>query len=128
MRTPTAQPIRFRPVSASDQESIDWVARLRDNGITVEEVAGVEEWATASGKLIGACILASPRPGGHVFSVALHPGLPPAIASEVCYEAMVRFDRLANHGYEPDGWQHRSDGDYQLWLRYHDFGPDFPLQ
>ena len=95
-------------------ERVDWVGRLRDAGITVEEDP--------------ACILAGPRPGGHVFTVALLPGLPPDLVSDTCRESMIRFDRLANHGYEPGGWQLRSDGDYQLWLRLHDFGSDFPLQ
>ena len=109
-------------------ERVDWVGRLPDAGITVEEDPTVAEWADQSGKEIDACILAGPRPGGHVFTVALLPGLPPDLVSDTCRESMIRFDRLANHGYEPGGWQLRSDGDYQLWLRLHDFGSDFPLQ
>ena len=31
--------------------------------------------------------------------------------------ALERIDRFAEHGPEPDGWQLRSDGAWQLWLR-----------
>jgi hypothetical protein len=31
--------------------------------------------------------------------------------------AESRFLRFGEHGPEPDGWQKRSDGDWQLWVR-----------
>lgn len=86
-------------MASDDPVSDDWVALLREAGIDVDDDPGVAAWSAESGREIFACILAGPRPGGHVFKVSLLPDLPSEMASGICYEAIIRFDRAASHGY-----------------------------
>lgn len=60
---------------------------------------------------------------GYSVKLATLPGLSRAEQTEVCQEAQLRFDRLVGHGPEIDGWQLRSDGDYQLWFAAYQLDP-----
>ena len=102
---------------------MDWVNHLRDGGIEVKEDPMVKVGADQTGKDYRACILATEHPEGYSFGVALLPGQHQDDQSEICHQAMVRFNRIAEHGAEPDGWQKRKDGKYQLWLTLHQLDP-----
>jgi hypothetical protein len=48
----------------------------------------------------------------------VRPGTDPGTRLTFAEWAADRFARFAEHGPEPDGWQHRrSDGAWQLWAR-----------
>lgn len=99
-----------------------YVQHLINSGVPVWEEDQVITHSEETGLEYFACILAKPRPGGHSYNIALRPGLSAEEQADACRAAAERFVRISEFGPEPDGWQLRSDGDYQLWLRMHDFG------
>lgn len=48
---------------------------------------------------------------------AIRPGLEANRRATFAEWAESRFQRFLEHGPEPDGWQKRSDGAWQLWAR-----------
>jgi len=54
---------------------------------------------------------------GIAASFVIRPGLAEELRAGFAEWAVQKVDRFAEHGPEPDGWQHRSDGDWQLWAR-----------
>lgn len=89
--------------------------RLADLGISIDEVDfGRED----EPDIIG-CAVAWPVGDGHRVSLVVRPGIEPWQRSMFAEWATSRLGRLAEHGTEPDGWQLRSDGGWQLWSRLH---------
>lgn len=49
--------------------------------------------------------------------LVVRPGLAPEFRAGFAEWAKQRIGRFLEHGPEPDGWQLRSDGDWQMWVR-----------
>lgn len=83
-----------------------------DNGIPiVEEDLGREHEPD-----IGGCLGVKEVEGGFLPVLVVRPGLDERRASVIQW-AKERIERFSDYGPEPDGWQRRSDGDWQLWAR-----------
>lgn len=97
---------------------------LYDRGLNIVIEPKVAIFNEESDQAYIACLLARDN-GDETWSVELAV-VPDAGAEELDFLARDYLapvlERLANHGPDPDGWQLRSDGDYQKWLRFHDFG------
>jgi hypothetical protein len=63
------------------------------------------------------CLLVRQVDNGLMMKVAIRPGLVRDARETFAQWAESRLQRFAEHGPEPDGWQKRSDGDWQLWGR-----------
>lgn len=63
------------------------------------------------------CLLVRQVGEGLMMKVAIRPGLVGPARETFAHWAESRLQRFAEHGPEPDGWQKRSDGDWQLWGR-----------
>ncbi|MCA5891984.1 hypothetical protein LEP48_01290 [Isoptericola sp. NEAU-Y5] len=68
-----------------------------------------------------ACILVGKRPEGVTYWLTVNPDIPDERVDTVRSWAAGLLSRIGEHGFERamemDGWQHRSDGDWQLWGR-----------
>lgn len=97
---------------------------LYDRGLNIVIEPKVAIFNEESDQAYIACLLARDN-GDETWSVELAV-VPDAGAEELDFLARDYLapvlERLANHGPDPDRWQLRSDGDYQKWLRFHDFG------
>lgn len=60
---------------------------------------------------------------GFVARVDVRPGLSDDLRSMIARWCLEHLPRFFGDGPELDGWQRRSDGDWQLWLRVHEL-PD----
>jgi hypothetical protein len=60
---------------------------------------------------VAACLITN----GDVADLIVSPGLDFALAASVTEWAEQRLDRFEEAGPEPDGWQRRKDGTWQLW-------------
>ncbi|WP_369380374.1 hypothetical protein [Streptomyces sp. cg36] len=49
--------------------------------------------------------------------LVVRPGQTPETLQRIYTWAVGVFERIGEHGPEPDGWHERSDGNYQLWVR-----------
>jgi hypothetical protein len=63
---------------------------------------------------LGGCLLARPVDGGVQVKVVIRPELQGWERVTFAEWAESRFMRFIEHGPEPDGWQVRPDGDWQL--------------
>jgi hypothetical protein len=63
------------------------------------------------------CALIGEREGGIIVNLTVRTGLDGERRAGFAEWAESRIDRFLEHGPEPDGWQKRSDGDWQLWVR-----------
>lgn len=52
-----------------------------------------------------------------VLVARIRPGMGQEARDVFAEWALQRFARFLEHGPEPDGWQNRSDGGWQLWCR-----------
>lgn len=93
-------------------------ARLLALGYPLEEM----DFGDAVDAEIEGCILASYRPGGVAFRTTVRPSLDAASRAMFAEWAEGLIVRFVEHGPDVDGWQHRSDDDWQLWARPHYFG------
>lgn len=107
--------------------------RLRECGFEVETRSdSVAMGAMMYEREYWACIVAEEIPAGGRAAiignlqtlnirvkVAFHPDLSRAQLEETAAGVLVRMARYVNDGPEPDGWQRRSDGPFQLWLTRH---------
>ncbi len=66
---------------------------------------------------LSGCLLVRQLDDGLMMKAAIRPGLAGETREQFAEWAKSRFLRFAEHGPEPDGWQKRSDGDWQLWAR-----------
>lgn len=105
-------------------ENLPAIMNLHDRGLDIFIEPAVRSYSEEVDQKYIALLLASDA-GDGTWSVELHVN-PDAGADEL--ESAARdylnpvLDRLVNHGTEPDGWQLRSDGGYQKWIRRHYFG------
>ena len=92
--------------------------RLNDAGIPLEEeefgIDGVVEMVDPE---VAGCILAEYVEGGVRFKAAIRAGLAGPVRETFAEWAGQRFQRFAEYGPEPDGWQERTDEAWQLWGR-----------
>ncbi|MEU6703873.1 hypothetical protein [Streptomyces wuyuanensis] len=68
------------------------------------------------------CILINEVDDGLQARLIIRPGLDRDLRASFAEWAVQRIGRFAEHGPEPDGWQRRTDGAWQLWAR----GVDLP--
>ncbi|MFF0487798.1 hypothetical protein ACFYTQ_02120 [Nocardia sp. NPDC004068] len=88
--------------------------RLEALGVPLEET----DFGREDEPDIGGCLLVRQVDGGLMMKVAIRPGIAGEERDMFAQWAESRLLRFAEHGPEPDGWQHRSDGDWQLWGRW----------
>nr|WP_181393174.1 hypothetical protein [Streptomyces rochei] len=75
---------------------------------------------------VGGCLLARQVPTGVQVRIVIRPGLAGDDRDTFAAWALQLVERFIEHGPEgpqADGWQKRSDGDWQLWGRVHDLPP-----
>jgi hypothetical protein len=87
--------------------------RLAAMGVPIEE----QDFDGAVDPEVSGCILAEFVPGGVRLKAVVQAGLGGWQRDMFAEWAESRFVRLQEHGTEPDGWQERSDGAWQLWGR-----------
>jgi hypothetical protein len=88
--------------------------RLKARGVVLEEIDfGREDEPNVSG-----CLVAQYVEQGVRLKVAVRPGLSGHWREGFAEWAESRLQRFLDHGPEPDGWQKRSDGAWQLWGRW----------
>lgn len=63
------------------------------------------------------CALLDEADGGVRGRFVVRPGLTAEHRAGFAEWAVQRVERFLEHGPEPDGWQRRSDGAWQLWVR-----------
>ncbi|MFB7555328.1 hypothetical protein [Streptomyces brevispora] len=66
---------------------------------------------------IDGCALLEEVEGGTRGRFIVRPGLAPEFRAGFAEWAVQRVARYFEHGPEPDGWQKRSDGAWQMWVR-----------
>lgn len=97
---------------------------LHERGVDLFIEPAVEDYSRQSGTRYIANLIAT-EVSTRQWNVELHIN-PDARADELEFAAHdylePALERLVEHGTEVDGWQARSDGSYQKWLRLHDFG------
>lgn len=69
--------------------------------------------------VIGCLIIEQYGDGTGRVGMGYRPGLPVDTLKLLGEWALQRVGRFLEHGPEPDGWQQRSDGAWQLWARLH---------
>ncbi|MCX5170564.1 MULTISPECIES: hypothetical protein [Streptomyces] len=89
--------------------------RLIAGGLEIEEV----DFGREDEPDIDGCALLSQRDEGLAVRLVIRPGLASEFRAGFAEWALQRIERFEEHGPEPDGWQKRSDGDWQLWVRRH---------
>jgi hypothetical protein len=87
--------------------------KLIDMGWPLEEV----DFGREDEPLIDGCALIREVDGGMAARLVIRPGLDEEYRDGFAEWAVQRLERFEEHGPEPDGWQRRSDGDWQLWVR-----------
>ncbi|MGW0251067.1 hypothetical protein ACWDYH_31005 [Nocardia goodfellowii] len=87
--------------------------RLNALGISLEET----DFGREDEPDVGGCLLVEAFEQGMKVMVAVRPGLVGGDRETYAEWAESRLRRFAEHGPEPDGWQKRSDGRWQLWAR-----------
>ena len=92
----------------------DAEARLAARGATIEEYDfGRDDEPDVTGVFV---ITPATHPAINVW-LAVRPETPPDDRAGFAEWAESRLDRFFEHGPEPDGWQPRSDGGWQMWAR-----------
>ncbi|MBC9730550.1 MULTISPECIES: hypothetical protein [Streptomyces] len=90
-------------------------ARLAAMGWPVEE----EDFGRADEPDVQGCLLIEEVEGGVRARIVVRPGLQGDVRKSFAEWAESRLQRFMEHGPEPDGWQKRSDGGWQMWARLH---------
>lgn len=94
--------------------------RLNERGITIGEFDfGREDEPDVSGF---AMIEELPESSSRIV-LLVRPGTASEIRAMFAEWAEQRLARFFEHGPEPDGWQRRSDGAWQLWTRLVELPP-----
>lgn len=92
----------------------DYEARLAAMGVTIEEHDfGRED----EPDVVGVFVIESETESALDIWLAVRPQSPPDRRAMFAEWAESRLQRFIEHGPEPDGWQRRSDGGWQLWAR-----------
>ncbi|WP_019073250.1 hypothetical protein [Streptomyces hokutonensis] len=89
--------------------------QLNAGGLELEE----EDFGREDEPDVDGCALIGVRDEGLQVRLVIRPGLAPAFRAGFAEWALQRIQRFEEHGPEPDGWQKRSDGNWQLWVRRH---------
>lgn len=86
---------------------------LNAQGWPIEE----EDFGREDEPLVAGCALLREVGDGVMVRLVVRPGLEGELRVTFAEWAQQKILRFAEHGPEPDGWQRRSDGDWQLWAR-----------
>ena len=95
------------PIVGAEQELFDRGVRLQENEDVNHEMP----------EHLGCVLVAVNDQGELLAEVHVQAGMSQDWRDFAAEGALERIDRFAEHGPEPDGWQLRSDGAWQLWLR-----------
>jgi hypothetical protein len=106
----TRRPVAGSPLVTLDPDGLTAEQRLARLGVPFEE----PDSADALDPELGGCLLARPVDDGVQVKVVIRPELPGWQRVTFAEWAESRFMRFIEHGPEPDGWQKRPDGDWQL--------------
>ncbi|MDX3075765.1 hypothetical protein [Streptomyces sp. MI02-7b] len=93
---------------------MDAEERLAAAGVALEET----DFGREDEPDIGGCLLAESVEDGIRANIVVRPGLVGEARTAFAEWAESRLQRFLEHGPEPDGWQERSDGAWQLWGRW----------
>ncbi|MET7752588.1 hypothetical protein [Micromonospora sp. NPDC005367] len=93
---------------------------MAEDALTVE--VDFSEWDELAGVVVDqdvhGCLIVEQHPDGMGrVGLLYRPGLPVDVLRMLGEWALQRVGRFLEHGPEPDGWQRRSDGAWQLWGR-----------
>ncbi|MFG3189260.1 hypothetical protein [Streptomyces omiyaensis] len=80
-----------------------------------------EDFGREDEPAIDGCALLEEVDGGLRGRFVVRPGLAADRRTDFAEWVVSRVDRFLEHGPEPDGWQRRSDGAWQLWVRRVEF-------
>lgn len=91
--------------------------RLASHGITIEG-----DFPAGANPEHNGCAVICEAEGGISVRLVIRPDQDSLARATFAEWAESRLDRFLEHGPEPDGWQRRSDGGWQMWTRLVNLG------